>query len=100
MAQVVYTPNAVRNLERLHGFLQQKNPDAAARAITTIRNRVRLLSQFPKLGKVDSDYPIYRELFITFGAAGYVARYYFDDDDLVVVLAIRHMREVGYSTAP
>ncbi len=96
MAQVVYTPNATRNLERLHRFLNDKNPDAAARAITTIRDRLRLLSRFPELGRVDPEHPDFRELFITFGAAGYVARYRFDDD-LVVVLAIRHMREAGYS---
>ena len=48
-----------------------------------------------ELGKVDPDHPDFRELFITFVAAGYVARYRLDDD-LVVVLAVRHMREAGY----
>ena len=34
--QVIYSPNAVANLERLHRFLAEKNPDAPRRAIGTI----------------------------------------------------------------
>ena len=97
MAQVIYAPNAIKNLQRLHQFLAGKNPAAAARAIATIRDRMKLLARFPEMGKVDAEHPDFRELFITFGAAGYVTRYRFDGD-LVVVLAIRHMREAGYST--
>jgi plasmid stabilization system protein ParE len=96
MAQVVYSPNAVVNLEHLHRFLAEKNPDAAARAIRTIRDRLKLLSRFPRLGPVDSEQPDVRELFIAFGAAGYVARYRVDGR-IVVVLAVRHTREAGYS---
>jgi len=97
MAQVVYTPNAIRNLQRLYQFLSEKNQDAAGRAIRTIRDRAKLLARFPELGRLDPEHPGFRELFITFGAAGYVARYRLDGD-LVVVLAVRHMREAGYST--
>lgn len=97
VAQVVYSPNAIANLEGLHRFLAEKNPEAAIRALRTIRDRMRTLARFPRLGPVDPEQPDYRQLFIPFGASGYVARYRVDGR-LVVVLAIRHMREAGYET--
>jgi plasmid stabilization system protein ParE len=95
MAKIVYSPNAVSNLERLYRFLADKNPDAALRAIRTVRDRLKMLSRFPKLGPVDPEQPDDRELFIPFGTAGYVARYR-SDGRIVVILAIRHVREAGY----
>jgi len=95
IAQVVYSPNAIANLEGLHRFLAEKNSEAATRALRTIRDRMRTLSRFPRLGPVDPEQPDYRQLFIPFGASGYVARYRVEGR-LVVVLAIRHMREAGY----
>jgi plasmid stabilization system protein ParE len=96
VAQIVYSRNALANLERLHRFLADKNPDAARRAIRAIRDKIAFLSRFPKLGRVDSEQPDYRELLILFGDAGYVARYRLDGK-AVVVLAVRHAREAGYS---
>ena len=95
MAQVVYSPNAIANLEGLHRFLAEKNPEAATRALRTIRDRMRTLSRFPRLGPVDPEQPDYRQLFIPFGASGYVVRYRVEGR-LVVVLGVRHMREAGY----
>ena len=93
--QLVYSRNAVANLERLHRFLAEKNPEAARRAIGTILDKLKTLEQFPRLGPVDPDRPGVRQFFGPFGAAGYVARYRLVEDD-VIVLAIRHMREAGY----
>jgi plasmid stabilization system protein ParE len=99
MAQVVYSRNAASYLERLHRFLAEKNPDAAARAVNVIVDRLGTLARFPLLGPVDPDRPDTRQLFIGVGAAGYVARYRVHDDT-VIVLAIRHMREAGYAEEP
>ena len=99
MAQVVYSPNAVSNLARLHQFLDEKNPEAARRALRTIRDRLTILSRFPRLGPVDPERPDVRELFIPFGAAGYVARYSVIRET-VVILAVRHTREAGYLEPP
>ncbi|HTE79900.1 MAG TPA: type II toxin-antitoxin system RelE/ParE family toxin [Reyranella sp.] len=96
MAQIVYSRNALANLKRLHRFLTRKNPDAAVRAIRTIRDKIVILSRFPKFGRVDPEQPDYRELFILFGDAGYVARYRLDGK-VVVILAVRHAREAGYN---
>jgi plasmid stabilization system protein ParE len=95
MAQVVLSRNAGLDLERLHRFLAEKNPDAARRAMRTIRDKLRALEQFPRLGPADPDRPGTRQFFLPDGAAGYVARYEVQEDT-VVVLAIRHMREAGY----
>jgi len=54
----------------------------------------KVLSRIP--GPVDPEQPDDRELFIPFGAAGYVARYR-TDGRTVVILAVRHVREAGYS---
>jgi plasmid stabilization system protein ParE len=99
MAQVVYSPNAVSNLARLHQFLDEKNPEAAQRALRTIRDRLTMLSRFPRLGSVDPEQPDVRELFIPFGAAGYVARYGVAGET-VIILAVRHTREAGYLEPP
>ena len=99
MAQVVYSRNAASNIERLHRFLAEKNPDAAARAVNAILDRLDTLARFPRLGPVDPDRPDTRQLFISFGAAGYVARYSVLGDT-VTVLAVRHMREAGYLEEP
>jgi plasmid stabilization system protein ParE len=99
MAQVVYSRNAASNLERLHRFLAEKNPAAAARAVNVIVDRLADLARFPLLGPVDPDRPDTRQLFIRFGAAGYVARHRVHDET-VTVLAIRHMREAGYFEEP
>jgi plasmid stabilization system protein ParE len=95
MAQAAHSPNAIANLESLHRFLAEKNSDAATRALRTIRDRMRILARFPRLGPVDPEQTDYRQLFIPFGAAGYLARYRVEGR-LVVVLAIRHMREAGH----
>jgi plasmid stabilization system protein ParE len=98
MAQVVYSRNAISNLDRLHRFLSEKNPQAAARAIMTILDRLGTLSRFPRVGRVDPERPDTRELFMPLGAAGYVARYRVTDD-VVTVMAVRHMREAGYANS-
>ena len=99
MAQVVYSRNATTNVERLHRFLAEKNPAAAARAVHTILARLAILARFPRLGPVDPDRPDRRQLFIRFGTAGYVARYSVLGD-AVMVLAIRRMQEAGYLEEP
>lgn len=40
--------------------------------------------------------PYLRELVISFGAAGYVALFEIEPDDIVTILAVRHQRESDY----
>ena len=95
VAQVIYSRNGLANLDRLYRFLAEKNPDAATRAIRTIRDKIKFLSRHPRLGRIDSERPDFRELLIPFGDSGYVARYRLDGKT-VIILAVRHAREAGY----
>ena len=72
------------------------NPDAARRAIAVIRQGVRLLRDHPEVGRPAETMPLgFREWPIGFGAYGYLALYRLDGSN-VVILAVRHGRELGY----
>lgn len=96
MPQVKYASGAIRDLQRLRAFLQPKNPLAAKRAGDTIMKAMQILGQQPQIGRpVDGLPEVFREWLINFGDSGYVARYRYDGD-AVVILAVRHQKEVGY----
>lgn len=93
MPRLTWSPAAAHDLQRLYRFLAAKKPDAAKRAIRTIRSGVMVLRDHPEAGR-----PVvelgrqYREWIIDFGNGGYVARYSFEGH-LVTVLRVRHGRE-------
>ncbi|HXF77906.1 MAG TPA: type II toxin-antitoxin system RelE/ParE family toxin [Usitatibacter sp.] len=93
MATLRYARSAIRDLERLAGFLHDSDPKAAQEAIPLIVEGLRLLTRHPLIGR-----PLERgrrELVIFRGRSGYLARYKFlPDEDLVLVLGIRHQREL------
>jgi plasmid stabilization system protein ParE len=96
MPRLIWTPEALADVARLHQFLADNNRDAAKRAVSVIRSGVRLLAQHPEAGRPMDQMPDgYREWSIAFGSAGYLALYHFSGED-VVILAIRHVREQGY----
>ena len=96
MPQVIYSPGAIRDLQRLRKFLRPKNPVAAKRAADTIIKALQVLGFQPQIGRPVEDMPDqYREWMIDFGDSGYVARYRFDGE-AVTILAVWHQKEVGY----
>lgn len=48
--KIRWTPEAVDDLSRLYDFLAQYDPQAAMRAVTALRNGVRQLVAYPRLG--------------------------------------------------
>ena len=69
--------------------------DAAKRAVTAMRQGVRVLGQQPGIGRPIDEMPDeFREWIIDFGESGYVARYRLDSSG-VTILAVRHQKEVG-----
>lgn len=97
MPQLIWTPKALRDVQRCYRFLAPKNPDAASRAIKSIREKMRMIETHPAIGRpVEKMAPEFRELLIPFGESGYVALYRLDGD-LAVVLAVRHQNEAGYT---
>jgi plasmid stabilization system protein ParE len=95
VAQVVYSENALANLERLLADLADADEDAASDAVRAIASAVDMLAYHPFIGRiVEGDL---RELVISFGKTGYVALYRFlPVRDEVRVLALRHQRELDY----
>ena len=96
MPSLKWTPHALADVQRLHQFLKDKNPDAASRAVQTIRAGVRILASHPRIGHPADDMDAeYREWLIPFGQSGYLVLYRIDAG-AVILLAMRHAREADY----
>ena len=96
MPSLKWSPQALLDVQRLYRFLSSKNIDAAKRAARAIRQGVQVLAQQPAVGRPVDDMPDeFREWVIDFGDSGYVVRYRLDAHE-VLILAVRHQREVGY----
>ena len=96
MPQLIWSPAALRDVQRLYRFLAEKNAEAARRAAKTIRDAVQIIAQQPGIGRPADDMdPDYREWIIDYGDSGYVALYHYDGQE-AVILAVRHQREAGY----
>lgn len=95
MPRIRLSARARTDLVRLHGFLVTKDAVAASRAVDEIESSLFLLTQMPKIGRPVQDG--LRELVIDFGSSGYLALYALDEvADELVVLALRHQRELDY----
>lgn len=95
MAQVVYTRNALANLERAFAYLAEHDPAVAVDAAVAIREAVEILSGHPLIGRrVAGEI---RELVISYGKTGYIALYRcLPGQHLIRILAVRHQRELDY----
>jgi len=95
VAQVVYSGNALDNLERVFEFIFEHDPQAAAGAASAICEAVDTLANHPLIGR--TVFGELRELVISYGKTGYIALYRFlPVQDQVRILAIRHQRELDY----
>lgn len=99
MAQVVYAAAARADLDRLCDFLGAQDPTAAARALELIDESLSILQRHPMIGR-----PVelgMRELVVSQRESGYLALYqYYPEDDVALVLALRHQKEAGYPQEP
>ena len=96
MPRLIWTRSALLDVQRLYRFLVVKNPDAARRAVKAIRQGVKVLEQQPRVGRpVEEMDNEYRDWIIDFGESGYMVRYRIESE-LVIILAVRHQKEVGY----
>ncbi len=96
MSRLIWSPQALLDVQRLFRFRAGKNIDAAKRAIMAVRHAVKVLGHQPGIGRPIEDMPDeFREWVIDFGDSGYVARYRIDSD-AITILAVRHQKEVGF----
>ena len=95
MPQLVWTKSALSDVQRLYRFLNEKNAEAANRAVRAIRSQVKILAAHPDIGRPIADLPeTYREWLIDFGDSGYIARYRIEGAT-PVILAVWHQHKAG-----
>lgn len=98
MARLIYSGQALADLERFTDLLLEQDATAALATLGLIEEALAILRHHPYIGRrVDDDL---HELVISRGKTGYVALYSFEEvHDAVLVLAIRHQREAGYGAS-
>ena len=85
---------ALDDLDRLEDFLLEVDVPTARQTIPLIISAVETLRQHPNIGRRSGSQ--LRELVISRGKTGYIALYRYNEiRDVVIVLVIRHQREVG-----
>lgn len=95
MARLIYSRQALEDLERLAEFLLAGDPASAVATTELVIEAMRILENHPLVGR-PAEGGI-RELVISRGRTGYLALYSYEEpQDAVLVLAIRHQREAGY----
>ena len=96
MARVVLSAQAFADLERLEAFLHDTGDPLAAGLLDYVFDALHVLTHQPGIGR-----PVaggLRELIISRGRSGYLARYHLDHRSQTArVLRIRHQREAGYA---
>jgi plasmid stabilization system protein ParE len=86
---ILFSSEAVSDIERVRKFLDVKNPDAAVRAIGAIWAALERLEHFPEIGKPIKDGRI-RQIIVRFGQRGYIVRYRIQPNDVIFVTRIWH----------
>lgn len=92
MSEVVWLPEALDDIVRLRGFLEDKSHVAAKRAAQVLLEGARLLADHPEVGRPMHDGTGRRELFRPFGTGGYMLRYMIRNQTVVIIRAW-HTRE-------
>lgn len=91
---MIYAEAALRDMERIVEHLEEGAPGLPEIAVGRVTEAVSLLGNHPMMGR-----PVeqgLRQLVISRGRTGYVALYrYLEREDVVLILALRHQREVG-----
>jgi plasmid stabilization system protein ParE len=90
-----FATRAFEDLDRLTDFLLDRAQELAAETVPLILGGLRTLKDHPLIGRpVEADL---RELLISRGRTGYIALYRYNPaNDVVLVLRIRHQRELHF----
>ena len=89
---LLWLPEALVEVERLFGFLADKDAQAAERAMNVIASGADTLLEFPEAGRPMNDETGRREFVVPFGAGAYMLRYRIHDE-AVVIIRVWHSRE-------
>ena len=98
MAEIKFSEAALLDLERLQDFAEAAGDpivEAASGLAVFLLDALAVLSHQPGIGRRAEQGR--RELVITRGRSGYLAKYrLYAAQDQVLILRIRHQREAGY----
>jgi len=95
VAKIVYSAGALGQIESAFQRLRDRPAAAAGDVAAAIRSAVEQLGAHPLLGRRIAGE--IRELVISYGKTGHIALYRFAvPRDEVLILAIRHQRELGF----
>lgn len=96
MARIEVSTRAFRDLVRLFDFVAEADLKRALAHLSSARAAFEVLADHPLLGGVAEDGR--RELVLSRGQYGYIAKYrWLAAEDVVLMLAVRHQREAGYT---
>jgi plasmid stabilization system protein ParE len=96
VARVEVAERALADLERLFDFIAEEDPVRARKQVLSVRRAFELLAEHPLLGREAEEGR--RELILSRGRYGYIAKYrWLPAEDTVLILAVRHQREAGYT---
>ncbi len=97
--QLTIHTDAQEDLERLHDFLFDADPNLAEKAIAIIEDSYGFLQRMPhscRPAKGPHMTSHHREMIVNFGKSGYLILFEITSEDTVTVLAVRHQRESDY----
>jgi plasmid stabilization system protein ParE len=92
MAKVVFSKAAAAEISEETRYLRDRSPAAAKAFRKAISEAKRILGQYPKVGAANDFVGVPGER--KFVTGGYVVAYDLDDDGRVVILDVRHGREL------
>ena len=86
LPQIKWLPEALADIERLHAFLHEKSPDAAARAAKAILDGAGFQKSIPDIGSPWDDDTGRRKWVVSFAAGAFVLRYMQDENNTLVII--------------
>lgn len=92
LLELRFLDEANADFRRIYQFLFDLDPLAATRAVAAILADIDLLLTHPDMGMIRPNEPEFRKWVVTFGQAGYVIDYRFDETALFIN-RIWHSRE-------
>jgi toxin ParE1/3/4 len=87
-----WSDDALADLDRFAGFLQQQHPWLAKIVADEIIAKAQILSEHPRIGRPIAGHEQYRQIVLQVLNAAYVFQYRYDNERLVM-LRIFHGRE-------
>jgi plasmid stabilization system protein ParE len=84
MKRILWLPDAIRDIQRLHDFMSGHSIDAANRLLNELHRASGSLIEFPELGRPYLSAADFRELVVPFGRRSYVVRYRITGEDIVI----------------